>query len=171
MAKNKKKEQKFLKGRIAAINKVLGKFEAEVERAVSKFKKQGEKSSQVLRKNLDDIIEKISSSEIYSKANEGAEGVLKEVRRIADDVVGKMKNFDLRLGKPFVKEIRSNLEEALEKIQDNEFLDRAKGRAVKTKAKVFTLLSIPSQKEVNHLGDKVAKLEKKIKNLAEKTAA
>lgn len=171
MGKNKKKEQKFLKGRIATINKVLEKFETEVERAVNKFKKQGEKSSQVLRKNLDEIIEKISASDLYSKANEGAEGVLKEVRRIADDVVTKMKSFDIRLGKPLVQEIRSNLQDVLGQIQENQLLERAKGRAVKTKAKVFTLLSIPSQKEVNHLGDKVAKLEKKIKNLSEKSVA
>ena len=57
----------FLKERLSRINTVIGKLETEVEKAVGKFMKRGEKSSRVLKKNFDEIIEKISVSEIYSR--------------------------------------------------------------------------------------------------------
>lgn len=171
--KNTKKtaEITFLKGRLQKINKVLGKFEAEVEKAVTKFMKRGEKSSQLLRKQFDEIIEKISASDFYSKANEKSEEILSEIKRLADEAVAKLKDFDIRVAKPLIKEIRQNIEELISKLQSAEIVEIARDRVVNTKNQLLTVLSIPSQKDVDDLSQKVVRLEKKIKSLTDKAAA
>lgn len=161
---------KFLKERLTRINGVIGKLETEVEKAVEKFMKRGEKSSRVLKKNFDEIIGKISESGIYSKASEKTEEITKEIRRIADDIVSKLKNFDLKSTNNVIREIRENLEELVEKIQVNGFVEKAKDTAISTRDQVLNVLKIPSQKEVDLLSRKVVKLEKKVKTLTQKAA-
>ena len=56
----------FFKERLAQVNRVIEKLEGEVEKAVSKLMKRSEKSSQLLKKNFDEIIENTSSSDLYS---------------------------------------------------------------------------------------------------------
>ncbi len=171
--KNTKKgaDETFLKGRIAKINKVIGKFEAEVERAVSKFMKRGEKSSQILRKNFDEIIDKISSSDVYSRANEKREELVREFKKLADEVVEKVKAFDVRFAQPVLKEIRQSVDELIQKLQGAEVVEIAKDRVINTRNRLLSVLSIPTQHDVDELSQKVVRLEKKIKSLNEKQAA
>ncbi len=161
----------FLKNRLTKINKVLGKLETEVEKTVSRFMKRGEKSSLVLKKQLDEVVEKISQSDIYSRANEKGEDLLREVRRLADDVISKLKNFDLTVAKPVLKDLRGNVEELFDKIQKAGFVEKAKDKVADTRDQLLTVLHIPSQKDVTQLAQKVSRLEKRIKNFGNKHAA
>lgn len=163
-------EGKFFKERLTRINNVIEKLETEVEKAVGKFMKRGEKSSRVLRKNFDEIVEKISGSGIYSKASEKTEEITKEVRRIADEVVAKMKRFDLKAANHLLREIRENIDQLVEKFQANELVEKAKDKAITTRNQVLSVLKIPSQREVDDLSRKVVNLEKKIKTLTRKAA-
>ncbi len=168
---SKKGNDAFLKGRISQINKVLGKFETEVEKAVNKFMKRGEKSSQVLRRNFDEILEKISSSDLYSRATEKKEELVREFRKLSDEVVAKVKKFDLRGAKSVLKEIRTSLDEFVAKLQNTEIVEKAKEQVVSTRNQLLSVLSIPSQKDVAELTQKVTRLEKKIKTLSDRAAA
>lgn len=165
----KKGTDQFLLGRIAVINKVLGKLEKEVEKALNKFVKQGEKSSHILKKNFDEILDKISSSDLYSKANEKKDELVQDIRKVADEVVAKVKNFDVRAAKTFLKEARANIDEMVVKIQSADFVEKAKDKVISTRDQVLSALNIPSQRAINDLQTKVTKLEKKIKTLSDKS--
>ena len=160
----------FFKERLNRINSVIGKLETEVEKAVEKFMKRGEKSSRVLKKNFDEILEKISGLGIYSKATEKTEEITKEIRRIADEVVSKVKGFDLKAANNLIREIRENIDQLVEKVQANGFIEIAKGKAISTRDQVLNVLKIPSQKEVDDLSRKVVNLEKKVRTLTKKAA-
>lgn len=174
MSENRKtqtqQQSRFFRQRLGKINKVIGKLEGEVEKAVERFMKQGEKSSRVLRKNFDDILGRIGASDIYSKATEKTEELTREARRLADEIVAKVKNFDLKKANTVLAEIRANIDEIVEKIQSNGFVEIAKDKAINTGKQVLTLLKIPSQDEVNQLSRKVTSLEKKIKTLTKQAA-
>lgn len=161
---------KFFRERLTRINKVIEKLEAEFEKAIGKFMKQGEKSSRVLRKNLDEILERISTSDIYSRATEKTEELTREAKKVADEIVSKVKGFDLKRANTFFKDIRGNIDELMGKIQNTEIVEKAKGRAINTRNQFLSVLSIPSQDEVSELSRKVGSLEKKIKTLSKKAA-
>lgn len=168
--KKKTTTKKFLKTRIAKIDKILGRFETQVEKAVSKFKKRGEKSSKVLKKNFDEIIDRISSNEIFSKATAKKDELQQEIVNLAEDVVSKIKKFDLRVANPLLREIRANLDQVVEKLQNVELVEVAKDTVKTTRDQVLNVLNIPSQKDVSSLNRKVTSLEKKIKVLSRKAA-
>lgn len=166
--KAKTTQKKFLVQRIDQINKIITKFEGELEKAVSKFVKRGEKSSQVIKRNFDEIFEKISSTQLYSRASEKTEELTKELRRLADEVVSKLKSFDLKTANTFFSDVRSNVDQIVEKLQGIGLVELAKDKAVLTKNQVLHVLSIPSQEEVDKISRKVISLEKKIKTLSQK---
>lgn len=167
----KKQHNQFLKSRLNTINKVVGKFENEVEKALEKFVLKGEKSSQILRKNFDEIFDKISSTPFYSKATEKTEELTKELRKVADEVVGKLKNFDLNKALPALKEVRANIDELVSKVQGLDFVEKARKQAKKSKNQFLSVLSIPTQDDIEQLSRKVTSLEKKIKVLSHKKEA
>ncbi|MBI4412190.1 MAG: hypothetical protein HY541_06880 [Deltaproteobacteria bacterium] len=169
--KSKKGNQgRFFKERLAQVNRVIEKLESEVEKAVARLMKRSEKSSLVLKKNFDEIIEKISSSDLYSKATAKKEELQKEIRHLADDVVSKIKSFDFRVANPLLSEIRGNLDQIVEKLQKTDLVSVAKDKVIDTRDHMLNVLSIPSQKEVSELSKKVVSLEKKLKVLTQKAA-
>jgi len=165
MAAKKNVDVKFLKGRLTKVNKVLGKLEGEVEKALNTFMKKSEKSSRIIRKNVDEIFDKIATSDIYSKANEKGEELIKEAKKIADDIVDRLKKIDLRFAKPMIKEARANLDEIVDRIQKAGVVDIAKEAAINTRNGVLKVLNLPTHSEVVSLNQKVARLEKKLKAL------
>src|SRR3989338_636927 len=169
VAKNQN-HKKFLKNRFNQINKAIGKFETEVEKAVNKFMKRGEESSRIIRKNLEEILEKISASEVYSKASEKTEVITKEVRKIADDVLLKLKKFDFGKANGVLKEVREGIDQIVEKVQHLEIVEIAREKAVDTRKQVLNVLRIPSKDEVESLSRKIKGLEKKIENLSKQAA-
>lgn len=160
----------FFKERLAQVNRVIEKLEGEVEKAVSKLMKRSEKSSQLLKKNFDEIIEKISSSDLYSKATAKKDELQKEIRNLADDLVSKIKKFDLSVANPLLKEIRGNFDQIVEKLQKTDLVHVAKDKVLTTRDQMLNVLSIPSQREVSELSKKVTTLEKKVKVLTQKAA-
>lgn len=161
-------QKKFLVKRIDQINKIITKLETEVEKAVSKFVKRGEKSSQIIRRSFDEIFDRISSTQLYSRASEKTEEFTKEIRRLADEVVGKVKSFDLKTANHLFSDVRSNVDQIVEKLQGIGFIELAKDKAVLTKNQVLHVLNIPSQEEVDKIARKVISLERKIKTLSRK---
>lgn len=167
MAKKKENHQnKFFKQRIAAINKVLSKLETEIEKTLDRFMKRGEESSKVIKKNFDEIIDRISASDLYSKASEKTEALTKELRRVTDDIVNKLKKLDFGAANSFIKEAKDNLEKVYNKIQDIEIVELAKDKAISTRDNVLHALKIPTQDEIGELTKKVSSLEKKLKTLS-----
>ncbi|MBI2339543.1 MAG: hypothetical protein HYU99_04120 [Deltaproteobacteria bacterium] len=169
--KSKKIHQaQFFKERLIRINGVIGRLEGEVEKAVSKFMKRGEKSSRLLKRNFDEIVEKISSSDIYSRAAAKKDELQREIRHLADEVVAKLKKFDIQVANPLLKEVRINFEQIVDKLQSSNLVETAKERVVTTRDQVLHVLSIPSQKEVDDLSKKVVTLERKLKVITQKAA-
>lgn len=165
-AKKKTGTNAFLKSRLAKVNKVINKLEGEVEKAVGKFVRRGEKSSKVIKKNFDEILDRISTSDLYSRATEKTE----ELRSLADDVINKLKGFDIKKANSLLKDIRGNIDDIVERIQETDLVELAKDKAVSTRKQVLNVLSIPSQDDVNKISRKVVGLEKKIKTLSRKAA-
>jgi hypothetical protein len=166
MTAKKKNNQKFFQERIAKINKVLGKLETEVEKIV----RRGEQSSKVLRKNFEEIVEKIGASDFYSLASEKTGELGKEVRRLADDVLDKVKNIDFSVANNVIKELRGNFDQFVEKVQASDFVEIAKDKALNTRKRFLTVLSIPSREDIKALNKKVSTLEKKLDTLSKRAA-
>lgn len=169
-AKNKSKQahNQFLKDRLGKINEIISKFESEVEKALGELRKRSEKSSKLLKKNFDEVFDKISSTKIYSQATEKTEELSKEVKRVADEVLAKIKKVDLGAARELINEVRGNMDELVQKFQSYGLLEKAVDAAQNTRRQVFKLFSIPSKDEVDALSRKVNSLERKIKTLAHK---
>lgn len=166
--KTKNAQGTFLTNRIGKINSVIGKLEREVEKTVERIRVRGEKSSRVLKKNFDEVIEKISSSEFYALAQEKTGELSKEVRHLADEVIEKVRGFDLRVGNGLFREVRANLDQIVEKLQSTEIMEKAKDSAVHTRDRVLHILSIPSRDDVTDLSRRVVSLEKKVHAISRK---
>ena len=169
--KSKNAQGTFLKNRIGKVNSVLEKFEREVEKTVERIRVRGEKSSRVLRKNFDEVIGKISSSEFYAIAQEKTGEISKEIRQLADEVIEKVRSFDLRLGNGLFKDVRENVDQIVEKLQATELVEKAKENAVHTRDRMLHILSIPSRDDVTNLSRRVVSLEKKVSAISRKTPA
>lgn len=170
MAGKKKNVESVLKHRLGQVNQVIGKLETEIEKAVGKIVKSGEKSSQVIRKNFDEVFERISTSPLYSKATEKTGELSKELRRLTDDVVNKVKKIDLTVGQNVLKDVRTNLDQIVAKLQESNIVELAKDKAVESRRRFLHVLRIPSREEVTELNRKVSSLEKKVSALSKKSA-
>lgn len=171
MVAKKKSIESVLKHRLGQVNHVIGKFENEIEKAVGKIVKSGEKSSHAIRKNIDEVLERISASPLYSKATEKTGELTKEIRRLTDDVVSKLKKIDLTVGQNVVKDVRTNVDQIVAKLQESNLVELAKDKAVESRRRVLHVLRIPSREEVTELNRKVVSLEKKVSALSKKSAA
>ena len=167
----KKAQKTFFAQKLGQVNQVLGKFENDLEKALNQIKKQREKSSKVIKKNLDEIIDKISGSDIYSKATEKTQDLSKEVRRIADDLVTKVKKIDLGKTQDVFGDVRENLDQLMNKLSQTEMVEQAKEKAATTRNQVLHILNVPTKTEVDSLVKKVGNLEKKIKVLSNRAEA
>lgn len=161
----------FFSQKFSQVNRVLTKLEAELEKALGQIKKQSDKSSKALKKNLDEIIDKLGASDIYSKASEKTEGLTKEVRRLADEVVAKVKKIDLTRTSDVLKDVRGNLDQLVQKLSQAELVEHAKEKAASTRNQVLHILNVPTKTEVDSLTKKVGNLEKKIKILSNRAEA
>lgn len=168
--KSKSPQGTFLTDRMGKVNSVLEKLEREVEKTVERIRQRGEKSSKVLKKNFDEVVERISSSEFYAIATEKTGEISKEIRQLADEVIEKVRSFDLRLGNGLFKDVRANVDQIVEKLQATELVEKAKDSAVHTRDRVLHILSIPSREDVTDLSRRVVSLEKKVQAISRKAA-
>jgi len=159
---------------VEQINHVINRLEQEVEILVKKIVKQGERSRRDLRKNFDEVITRLKRSDILAVAQETREEVEKEVRRIAEDIVEKVKEIELVPGKinlkVVVKDMRRSFKDLLGHLHGNGLVQRAKHTVQLTKKEMLSLLSIPTQDEVIKLEKKIVILEKRLSNLSRKAA-
>lgn len=157
---------KFFQDRLNKVNKVLAKLEVELEKALNKFMKSGEASSKIIRKNFDEVLDRLASSDLLSLATEKKQEISKELRKLTDDVISKLKTLDLQVAGSILKEIRGNVDQVLNKIESTGVLEIARDKAVNTRKQVLNILSIPSKDDVTELSRKISHLEKKIKTLS-----
>jgi len=168
--KTQKVSKNYFTQKMGQVNQVLGKLEKDIEKALTQIKKQREKSSKVIKKNLDEVIDKISGSDIYSKASERTQGLSKEVRRLADELVGQVKKIDFSKTQDVFSDVRENVDQLVNKLGQAEFVEQAKDKAANTRNQVLHILNVPTKTEVDSLTKKVGNLEKKIKVLSNRAA-
>lgn len=164
----------FLKVRLDKVNKILNRLEGEVESLFKRLVRQGERSSRDLRRNFDDIISKLRKSDFYAMAQEKTGDFEREVRKLADDVVEKVKGLEFGPNgfstKRLVKDARKSFDHFVLKIEKSDIYSKAKTTAENTRAGILSLLSIPSQSEVEKLEKKIVSLEKRLHHLSQKAA-
>lgn len=172
--KTQPKSKDFLNSRIKEINSIMGRLEQEVEDVFKKLVQKGEKSSKNLRKNFDGILAKVKKFGIYTQAQETTEDIEKEIRRLADDIVSKVKGLEIKPGsfnaKRMIKEARKGIENFVQVVEKSDLVSVARHKARDTKNGILSVLKIPSQKEVEKLEDRIKNLEKRIQNLSRKAA-
>ena len=80
-----------------------------------------------------------------------------DLRNVIENVVDKVRSnglYDVALHNRIIREARTNLEELSSRINDVEWITRARSAASNTKDQVFTILSIPSQDDVTKIKKK-----------------
>jgi len=167
----RKSQTKFVKTKLTQVNKILEKLELEVQKTLKKFRKNSEKSSKLLRENFDEIIERIGVADFYTIASEKTEEIRFELKRLTDDIVDRVKGFDLSTASPLTSEIRSSFEQVIDKVQSLEWVEIAKDTAVNTRKQFLNVFSLPSRDDVAQLNRKVIYLEKKVKTLSKRKKA
>lgn len=156
------------------INRVVNRLESEVEVLFKKIVKKGERSGRELRRSFDDLLSWVKSGDLVSLATEKRGDVEREVRRLAEEVMGSVKEIELlsrkvKLTGVFQK-VRKNLGNIVEQIGDNDLVQKAKTTLGQTKKELLGVLSIPTQDEVVKLEKKIVSLEKRLSNLTRKAA-
>lgn len=156
------------------INKIISRFEGEVESLLKKFVKQGERSRKDLRKNFEVLVGKVRAEKLLALTREGREELEKEVRRLGEEVIGTLKEVESLIPhekfKGLFSEAREGLLNLVDVFVDNGFLVQARQTVLKTRKEILGLLSIPTQSEVEKLERKIVKLEKRLSNLARRAA-
>ena len=160
--------------RLDGVNRVINRFETEVETLVKKFVKQGERSRKDLRKNFDGILKKVRGGKIIARTRQTREELEKEVRRLADEVIGTVKDVESLLNHEKVTGIfdnaRQSLANIIELFVENGLILQAKQTVLNTRKEVLGLLSIPTQGEVEKLERKIVSLERRLSTLTRKAA-
>ena len=159
-------KNRFLKTRLEQVNNVFGRLEDEVESVFKKLVKQGERSSRDLKRNFDDILSRVRKTDFYLKAQETREDVEREVRSLADDVLGKVAGLQINpshfTAKRLLKDGRKSLDALKKIVESSNILSKAKTQARETKNGILSALHIPTQHEVERLERKISGLEKKV---------
>ena len=164
----------FLRQRMEKLNTVLTRVEGEVESLVKRLVRQGERSSRDLRKNFDDVLKRFKKLDFYTKAQEKTEDFEREIRRLADDVVSKVKGLEIGpsgfTAKKLLKDARKSFNTFVNQVERSDFLALARSKAEDTRDGILSILRIPSQTEVERLEKKIVTLEKRLQNLSHKAA-
>jgi ubiquinone biosynthesis protein UbiJ len=169
-----KKATGTLQTALVQINKVIGRFEGEVEILVKKLVKQGERSRKDLRKNFDVLIGKIRADKLIALTRDSREELEKEVKRLAEEVVGTIKEVETLINHEKFSGMftgaRESFSNLIELFAENGLILQAKQTVLKTRKEILDLLSIPTQSEVEKLERKIVTLEKRLSNLARRAA-
>lgn len=119
---------------------------------------------------LEQLFSGLNSQEIKTLATEKSTEIRKEVKKF----VKGLKKFDLSsitalADNAVVESLRDNLNMAIDRVQDLEVMEYAKGKVADTKNTVLSVLNVPSQVEVDNLTRKMVALEKKVKAMGRHT--
>lgn len=166
--------QKSLTQTLEQINNVLGRLEGEVEVLLKKLVKQGERSGHELKRSFDDLVSWVKNGELISVASGRRGGLEKEVRRLAEEVLSSVKEVELLPQRWNIKDLivggQRSFNDLVEALSDNGVVHRAKLTFENTRRGVLSVLSIPTQAEVEGLEKKIVRLEKKLTSLTRKAA-
>ena len=147
---------------------LLTKLEKQAQEVVQRFVDKAEQSSRELKTTVRHLIAQIRKEGIYNLAAEKKT----ELRKLVDEVVSRAK--EIEFGNfnrdHLIHEAKKNLDELVEKVQESEWVARARVTARHTKDQVLSVLSIPSQDEVVRLSRKISTLEQKMSKLTRKAA-
>lgn len=165
------KKSNVIKSRLNQVNKVINRLEVEIEKAVKKIRKQSEVSSRLIKRNLDDVIERLGATGIYSKATERTLDITSDLKKAADDLVARIRDVEVKVARPVLNDVRDQVTQIVTKLQDLEIIDAAKIQMVKGRKAVLTLLRIPSRDEVSSISRKLNQLEKKVETISRRKAA
>ena len=131
-------------------------------------------AKQAFAQKFEDINRVVKSGDLVSLASEKREDVEREVRRLAEEVIGSVKEIELLSRKVNLSgvfnRVRKNLGNIVEQIGDNDLVQKAKLTLGQTKKELLGVLSIPTQDEVGKLEKKIVSLEKRLSNLTRKAA-
>jgi polyhydroxyalkanoate synthesis regulator phasin len=160
--------------RLQRINRVIGRFEGEVESLLKKIVKQGNRSRRELRKNFDDILARVRSGGLLAKANETRGELEREIRRLAEEAIDTVKEVEALINSDKVSDLfqnaRKGLVNVVELLTDNGFVYHAKQKVLQTRQEVLSLLRIPTQGDVDKLERKLSSLEKRLSSISRKAA-
>lgn len=169
-----KKAVGTLQTALVQINRVIGRFEGEVEILVKKIVKQGERSRKDLRKNFDVLIGKIRADKLIALTRDSRDELEKDVKRLAEDVLGTIKEVEALINHEKFTDLfadaRDGFSNLVELFAENGLVVQAKQTMLKTRKEILGLLSIPTQGEVEKLERKIVILEKRLSNLARRAA-
>lgn len=155
--------QHFFSERFKQINGVISRFENEVEKAVRSVRQQSKRSSENILKIFDEVIASIGATDIKNKAFEKKDELVADIKRLSDDIVDNIKNFDLTFDTTILTKLKDNLSSTIKRIQQSEVVEYAVNKVNDGKNQIFSFLQIPSQVEIDNLSRKVVSLEKKLK--------
>lgn len=155
----KKKKQSKLNG-LFPMNKqemqeVIDRFESELGRAVDSVKDKGQKSKDLVMKNIDQLIDNLGALDLKNKAIEKT-----------NEFVENLKDLNLNFNQAKFEDLTEKISVAMSNVQDLEVVEYAKGKMTDTKNHLFSMLNIPSKVDVDHLSRKVVSLEKKVKSIS-----
>ncbi len=162
VVKNKKAAQNFLAERLHQANGIVSKFEKEVEKAIKSVRTQGKRSTKKIMKSFDEIIDRLGAGDIKNMAVEKTDELRKEIVKISDEIVSTIRGIELGFDRTMFKTIRQSLTGLVQKVQDLEIVEFAKGKVADTKNQVLTFLHIPSLADLDTLARKVVSLERKL---------
>ncbi|OVE81633.1 hypothetical protein BVY03_03260 [bacterium K02(2017)] len=114
-----------------------------------------------MKNNIEELLSSIGSKDFKKKATKTKKEISKEFKKIVKNI----KTIDIdQINSPVnLAQIKDNLNQAINKVQDLEILEFAKGKVNNTKNQVFSALNIPSQVEFDVLSRKLGSLEKKFR--------
>jgi len=162
---SKKHPQKFYAKRLDQISNILLRLEKEVTQAVGSIRKKSEQSTHALRKNFDEIVKFLGATDIYEKASQTTDSIKKEISKVAEVIVSRVKNIDFNQPKAFFDDLKDSLIELRGSFQKRGIVKTARDKAMTTGKRVLQAFRGTANEGMNEISRKLVDLEKKIRNL------
>lgn len=160
--------------RLQRANEILNRFEKEADTLVKKLMKKGQSSRKDLRRHFDEIASRIRADKILARANGAREELEKEVLRLGEEILDTLKEVEgLVKGEKVTSlfsKAQNNFSEMTHLLLESGLVEQAKQTLQNTKRGVLSLLSIPTQQDVEKLERKIVSLERRLSSLSRKAA-
>lgn len=114
---------------------------------------------------LEQLLSNLNADDIKSFANKEVKKIVKGIKSLDVSQLSALTD------NPVVESIRDNLNTAIDRVQDLELVEFAKGKVADTKNTVLSVLNVPSQVEVDNLTRKIVALEKKLQTMSKQSGS
>lgn len=115
---------------------------------------------------LEDLMDTLGAADIKNLAVEKTDELTKGAKKFIKNIKQLDKNL---VEHPVLDAIKDNFNVALDRVNDLEVLEFAKGKVVNTRNQVLSVLNVPTQVEMDNLTRKMASIEKKLKTISKST--